>query len=471
MARENQDLQIALIVSVMLTIILGVATFLCYRQYTDTAKSLKTRDEEYSKKQREADAARDEISKLKHIIGVADTERIENLDTQFKDDMKKYGGAYAEESQFYRPLMEKLFQTIQDKDKELVDAKEANKQLQAKYEAREAGKDAQIKQFEETVKQVTKDLADRTEAFNKDRAQLTEDQTKIKDQLQSARKEAAAAVAKQKARNEEILAQLQKIGLAAKKLREENTSLTEQTMDKPDGQITWINQRNGTVWIDLGRADNLNPLTNFSVYPGNAADLAKSAKKAAIEVTQVLGDHLAEARILDDKIADPIMPGDKIYTPIWSPGDKRHFALAGFMDVNGDGKNNIQLLRDLITMNGGVVDCQVDEKGKKVGDLAVQTRFLVLGANPGEKGDPKGGEAFSKIMGEAENMGIQKISLSDLLDRMGYRPQAHVVKFGSGANPNDFKPKPESVQHKSTGSVSEIYKPREPSRSSAGGAF
>ena len=31
MARENQDLQIALIVSVMLTIILGVATFLCYR--------------------------------------------------------------------------------------------------------------------------------------------------------------------------------------------------------------------------------------------------------------------------------------------------------------------------------------------------------------------------------------------------------------------------------------------------------
>ncbi len=281
MARENQDLQIALIVSVMLTIILGVATFLCYRQYTDTAKSLKTRDEDYTKKQHEADAARDEISKLKHIIGVAETERIEGLDTQFKDDMKKYGGAYPEEAQFYRPLMEKLFQTIQDKDKELVDAKDANRLLQAKYELREAGKDAQLKQFEETVNRVTQDLTARTEAFNKDRAQLTEDQTKIKDQLQNARKEAAATAAKQKAKDEEMLAQLQKIRQAAKKLREENTSLTRQTMDHPDGQISWINQRNGTVWIDLGRADNLNPLTNFSVYPGDVTDLARAQKRPA----------------------------------------------------------------------------------------------------------------------------------------------------------------------------------------------
>jgi len=35
MARENQGLQIALIVTVMLTIILGVTTFIFYRQYDD----------------------------------------------------------------------------------------------------------------------------------------------------------------------------------------------------------------------------------------------------------------------------------------------------------------------------------------------------------------------------------------------------------------------------------------------------
>ena len=39
MARENQGLQIALIIFVMLTIILGVTTFLYVRQYGEAAKN------------------------------------------------------------------------------------------------------------------------------------------------------------------------------------------------------------------------------------------------------------------------------------------------------------------------------------------------------------------------------------------------------------------------------------------------
>jgi hypothetical protein len=243
-------------------------------------------------------------------------------------------------------------------------------------------------------------------------------------------------------------------------------------MDNPDGEISLVNQRNGTVWIDVGRADHLNPLTTFAVYPADITNLGKGAKKASIEVTQILDDHLAEARILDDKITDPIMPGDKIHTPIWNPGDKRHFALAGFMDVDGDGKNNLQLLRNLIKMNGGIVDCDVDEKGKINGEISIQTRYLVLGDKPSEKGDPAGVAGYSKIRGDAENLGIQKISMSELLERMGYKPQSHVVSFGNGANPNDFKPKPESgVNRVSAGNVSDIYKPREPPRSGTGGAY
>ena len=152
MARENQDLQIALIVSVMLTIILGVATFLCYRKYTDTEKSLQAALADGRKKSTDADTARDEASKLKKdIIGVPDSERIEELSNQFAEDMKKYGGAYSQEAQFYRPLVEKMYQTIVDKNKELVDAKDENQRLKENYEKREAGKDAQIKEFKDQV--------------------------------------------------------------------------------------------------------------------------------------------------------------------------------------------------------------------------------------------------------------------------------------------------------------------------------
>jgi hypothetical protein len=473
MARENQDLQIALIVSVMLTIILGVATFLCYRKYTDTEKSLQAALADGSKKSSEADTARDEVNKLKKdFIGVPDTERVEDLSTQFAEDMKKYGGAYSQESQFYRPLVEKMFQTIQDKNKELAATKDENQQLKAKYELREAGKDNAIKEFADQVNRLTQDMKAREETFSKERTQITDLDNNIREQLKTAQKDAAAEKTTLEGKISDIESQNKKTQEVAKKLRGENASLTRETMDVPDGAISRINQRTGTVWIDLGKVDNLNPLVTFSVYPADPSNLGKAEKKASIEVTQILGDHLAEARVLDDKVADPIMPGDKIYTPVWNPGDKRHFALAGFMDINGDGKNNLPLLRNLIKMNGGIVDCDVDEKGKVNGEISVETRYLVLGDKPSEKGDTTGVAAYSKIRGDAENLGIQKISLGDLLERMGYKSQAHLVNFGMGANPNDFKPKPEGgVNRVSSGNVSEIFKPREPPRSNAGGAY
>jgi hypothetical protein len=473
MARESQDLQIALIVSVMLTIILGVATFLCYRKYTDTEKSYQAALADSAKKSREVDMARDEANKLKKdFIGVPETEKIEELSTQFAEDMKKYGGAYSQESQFYRPLAEKLFKDLQDSQKKEAAAKADKAQLQEKYEKREAGTNAQFKQFEDTANRAVEDLKNREETFSKERTQMTEDQNKIREQLKTAQNDAETEKTTLEAKNKKTEEQLHKTVQVAKDLGKKITDMSNQTMDIPDGVISSVNQRSGTVWIDLGRADNLNPLVSFAVYPADVSNLGKGAKKASIEVTQVLGDHLAEARILDDKITEPIVPGDKIHTPLWNSGDKRHFALAGFMDIDGDGKNNVQLLQNLIKLNGGVIDCAVDAKGKINGEISVQTRYLVLGTPPGERGDASGVDAFSKVKGDAEKLGIQTIPLGDLLERMGYKPRSHLVNFGDRANPKDFKPKPEGgVNRVSSGSVSEIFKPREPPRSNAGGAY
>jgi hypothetical protein len=472
MARENQDLQIALIVSVMFTIVLGVLLFLCYRSYTDTAKTLKTTQDDNNKKQAEATTTRDELNKLKRFVGVAESDKIGDIENLFNEDMKKYGGAYPAESQFYRPLVEKMFQNKLDLQKELSVTKDENQQLKDQYVLREAGKDAQLKQFDEKISQVTQDLNSRTESFRKDRDRLTEEANKIKDHLQTVQKETGTVAAKLEAKNQETTSQLKKTIKIAQQLREENAKLVTPTPDKPDGEIRWVNQRNGTVWIDVGKADNLNILTSFSVYPNNNSNLGKESKKASIEVTQVLGDHLAEARILDDKVADPIMPGDIIDTPIWSPGDKRHFALAGFMDVDGDNKNNVQLLKTLIEMNGGIVDSMVDDKGKKIGDITTQTRYLIRGENPVEKKDTAGADGYNKMIDEADKLGIQKISVQELLERMGYKSQTHVVTFGTGADPRDFKAKPEGgINRVSSGNVSEIFKPRQPSRSGSGGAY
>jgi hypothetical protein len=86
------------------------------------------------------------------------------------------------------------------------------------------------------------------------------------------------------------------------------------------GEITWVNQGSRVVWINRGSNDNLPRSTQFEVFSDDTADMTKGVKKATIEVTKIDGAHAAEARILNEKTYDPIMPGDKIYTSLGEDG-------------------------------------------------------------------------------------------------------------------------------------------------------
>ena len=132
------------------------------------------------------------------------------------------------------------------------------------------------------------------------------------------------------------------------KLEHAVANLIENRKDEPesfevaDGRISYVNQ-NGTVWINLGTGDSLRRQVTFSVFDSDLHDASKSKKKGSIEVTRVLGDHMAEARITSDDPTNPILTGDKIYSQIWHRGKKLHFALTGLVDFDGDGKSDLEL--------------------------------------------------------------------------------------------------------------------------------
>ena len=67
------------------------------------------------------------------------------------------------------------------------------------------------------------------------------------------------------------------------------------------------------------------------------------------------------------------MAGDKVFTPLWSPGQQNHFALTGIMNLDGDGRNQLSVVRGLINENGGAVDCWLDEQGHKQGQITADT--------------------------------------------------------------------------------------------------
>ena len=187
-----------------------------------------------------------------------------------------------------------------------------------------------------------------------------------------------------------------------------------------------------------------------------------------IKAPEILGDHLAEARVLEDDMGNPMIPGDKLYTPLWSPGAKRHFALAGTMDIDNDGRSDLQTVLNLIAINGGVVDCYVNDAGKQIGEITVNTNCLILGKKPDEKSEKKVLDAFSKLDGDAKQLRLPTVQLGDFLQRTGWKKLSPVVRFGRGANPNDFCAKPPAgVPKKSSGNISDLFQKRQPSKAPA----
>jgi hypothetical protein len=467
MARENQGLQIALIVSVMLTIILGGTTYYFYRLYDEVSVKAASAEADARKKATAAQDIARELNDLKvKAIGVKETDKVDAiLSGAFKDDMNKYAASYPEDDRVYHRLVEKMQGTINDKNAELSATKLEAQRLADQIKVFEAAKQQQIDDFQKARDAASQDLANERTKFNAESDRIHQDETKLQTDMQAVRKDATADKAKADAKVADATARVQKLLRTTETQSDQIEKMTATNIDVFDGQITSVDQRLGRVWINVGRADSLPRQITFSVYPPDTTDLtAAGAKKASIEITKILGDHLAEARVIDDTISNPIIVGDKVYTPLWAPGEKKHFALAGFLDVFGDGKSHLQTVIDLIKLNDGVVDAYIDEKTNKVvGEIGVNTRYLVLGEAPDEKGVPAMHDAFTKILRNAEMFGVQKLQLGDLLQRMGWKNQSPVVHFGPGANPKDFAAKPdEGVEKKSTGQVSDVFKTRRP---------
>ncbi|HEX3726871.1 MAG TPA: hypothetical protein VHV08_11540, partial [Pirellulales bacterium] len=89
-ARENQGLQIALIIFVILTIILIVSTFLLFRSYQDAQEKIKAITSDNDAKSKAAQLANAESEQYKSMIGAASTDKVEAVQDSTKKDIEKY---------------------------------------------------------------------------------------------------------------------------------------------------------------------------------------------------------------------------------------------------------------------------------------------------------------------------------------------------------------------------------------------
>ena len=443
MAKENQGLQIALIIFVMLTIILGVTTFLFFRQYEDALLKADAAAGEAQQQKTAAENMLDEANRLKQIVGFAQTDGIATIDEAFNADMEKYAATFDEADRDYRKVLAYLDTVIQQRSVSLATEQERVESEKARAANIDAEKQAQVAQFKSAHDKANADLAAERGKFDRQLQAANQQSGELQAKREQDRKDADAAMAQVQDKLVEVTRSLQKTSGTLKERNQQIDKILRPTFEAGDGYVRWVNQRNGTVWINLGQADALRRQMTFSVYPAGTNDVNRAGKKGEIEVTDLLGEHLAEASIVTDEIADPILPGDIIHTPVWAPGEKLHFALTDQLDIDGDGKSDAEIVRNLITMNDGIIDAEIDDDGNRRGELTTKTRFLVLGTEHDANTPAKPLDARVRMLDEAEKLGIKRMALPELLRQMGWRNHTPVIRFGRGANPKDFRAKPE----------------------------
>ena len=200
--------------------------------------------------------------------------------------MKKYGGGYPDEVRFYRPLLEKMAQDDRREERRAGRGQGRDcRSWKTSSQVREASKQPQIDDFKQAARdQAGKDLASERNQVQ-DRSRSHHRTTKPSSRpiwRPPARTRPPRWPRSRRSCNDAIASRCKKLAkLNEQTSHEKLEELTAQKFDVPNGEIRWVNQRTGTVWINLGRADALQRQVTFSVYPADITDMTRRRQEGA----------------------------------------------------------------------------------------------------------------------------------------------------------------------------------------------
>lgn len=246
-----------------------------------------------------------------------------------------------------------------------------------------------------------------------------------------------------KAQNE-----IDKLVLINEKIRSELDEIKQESFEVPDGKIRRVDNVSRLVWIDIGDADFLKPRMTFSIYSKETPGVARTTAdiKGKIEVTRVIGPHLAEAKIIEEDLYRPMSPGDFIYTPLWSPGRAERFAIVGQIDLDGDGQSDRALFQQEMAVRGAEIVDEVDDEGNRpTPSIDESIKYLIMG-KVADIADATLSEDEQKIKQitdhqatmrkEARLYGVRIIPLNSFLDYIGYKSKRRLFKPGDNRGYN-----------------------------------
>ena len=469
----------ALIVFVMLSVILGITTYMFHREYSDRAAKIFEVEETAKKQTATIKKYDDEIqalitltgNKFETVLDQANRDNATSVVGAANLDMANHGKDLKEAN--YRQTLQKLREALDATSADVGSKTAAIAALQKDLNDQRTRLNTQIDTHRKAQEKAEADLrnliAKRDEMLNSKQTEIDRHKADV-NQL-------TAELAQEKEGREKQVNSLQtelgRLEVRIDILKDKNNVLSGERFEQADGLIAAISTPR-TVLIDLGEADKLKKGMTFSVYPkdnralGAELDELKAnvdqayndqkvgvverdnrkqvlnftGLKGKIAVTRLLGAHSAEAQIIEEDLYRPMVRGDVIYTPIWSPGLVEKISIIGDIDLDGDGKSDREQFHQLMAASGVVIDNEIDDAGGRIpaeGKISVQTKFLVLGSIPdsadivgeNEKARVALIEGHRKAMyGEARSNGVRVVKLNDFLAHIGFQAKRRMFRPG-----------------------------------------
>ena len=493
--------QTAAIVAIILVVMLLIPLVIMGRGWQNLSEQAKQAKKDQADIAQKAAGLERETGVLKRdLIGAPEAATLAEVQKLHADIMEKAQPGENNATRTYNDVITSLLGDLEKVREELRKTSEEKTQLASDYNNVQKSYETSIAQVRGALEKVQDDRKTEQDRFIREREDF-------KRELNGTRQEQDATLARLERVKHELTDRANQLEFSNRDIRERNTSLTElledvryPNVEHPAGKIISVNQQAGLAVVNLGSADGLLVRTMFSVYHSSITgitfrtapvgsdavycdvckrEVSRNVSKASVEVTRILGPHRAEVRILDDILTDPIMQGDVVYSPIWKPGQKLHFALtAGLYLPNYGTDSGVDAIRHLIESNGGVVDCWIDEnvapgedclKGSKEGLENFNkglTNFIVVGDGKTVRElEPEIVRTQEGLLENARNRQVKSISLGDLLSRMAWKNVTPVHTFDSGEYVPEFMrvvSQPQSTVRASDNSVAPIFTPDNP---------
>ena len=480
--------QITAIISIVLVVLLIVSIVILSRDYQTRVDNEKSAQDAARAAAQQAATAEGQVKTLTELIGRPDAATVDEQQKLFADTVERVLPGENGSVRTYHDAVLAMLGDLEREREAHRRTSDARAQLQSDFN------DAR-RQHESVVAQRREDLRRVEEARTAEQRAVAAMRAELATQLDEVHTEQKRRLDTTIAERQGLERELQSVKRENHDILGANTTLSEMLVqirnpdiEYPAGKILSVDQNAGSAIINLGSADGLLVRTMFSVYHSGITGLSfrtapvgsdavycdvcirevtRDVSKASVEVLQILGPHRAQVRILDDILTDPIMAGDIIYSPIWKPGQKLRFALTGGLHLPGASLDSgTETVKQLIEMNGGVVDYWINEGANpdeeiEFGELSDLTNFVVVDDRGTRTVTNEVAVLNRSLRASARNRAVKVISLEDLLSRMAWRNMTPVDTFGDLGFTSEMRviPQHQGSVRQSPGTITPLFTP------------